>query len=175
VKGGVNVLISEPTAKGEPIIVGVRDGQVRTMTPYNDREGESGLERAARQIKAAIDKRQKVYVRDASIAAAIQPTATGGRGTVPQRQGLVSRGANLPYPFQAPDQQVGWRPPRNVLTVEKVINTQGRVLYQAEPAPFYSAVERAVNAATQVKRRTLEKDNPSCAKSPFSLSRALRC
>jgi len=59
---------------------------------------------------------------DASLSAAIEPTAQGGNGINPQRRGPVSQGANLPYASRASDQQSLWRPSRNVLTFNGVIN-----------------------------------------------------
>lgn len=156
-EGAFNLLVSERTAKGEPIVVAIRDGQGRTITPFNDSDDESGSERLARQVNGAISRGQRVYIKDASSAAAIYPTArtqegTGGYGTVPQRRGKLSRGANLPYASSTPDRQFGWRPPRNVRTFDDVINRQGRVFYQTEAAPpFYSAVARAIDAAKQDK------------------------
>jgi hypothetical protein len=52
-------------------------------------------------------------VKDASVAAAIQPAAqVGGDETLPHRRGH-------PSVLSAPDQQGDWRPPRNVLTFDQ--------------------------------------------------------
>ena len=63
-EGGQNVVLDATTAKGEPIIVGVRDGRVRTITPQNDDNALTGQERLAQKIDAAVSRGEKVYARN---------------------------------------------------------------------------------------------------------------
>lgn len=150
VEGTTNVVLNATTKKGEPLTVGIRDdGEIQTITPYNDSEERTGNDRLAAAVNGAIKRGDPVYVKDASIAAAISPAAGSRNETNPQRQGKVSRGANLPYASQAPDRQSLWRPGRNVLTFDDVVQRQGRVFYQRdEGAPS----EPRVNAEGLVLR-----------------------
>jgi hypothetical protein len=63
-EGGVNVVLDATTAKGEPIIVGVRDGRVRTITPQNDDTRATGQELLAAKIDAAVARGEKIYARN---------------------------------------------------------------------------------------------------------------
>lgn len=78
--GGLNVAIKATTEKGEPIIVGVRDGRVRTITPYNDMPHYTGEERLTRNVQAALAENGKVYVENENalneIRAALPQTRT---------------------------------------------------------------------------------------------------
>jgi hypothetical protein len=133
-KNTTNVVLNAATKKGEPLIAAVRsDGEVQTITPRHDSEDETGEQRTVGPVAAAIRRGADVYVKDrgdASLAAAIGPAAKAAEGNKTQRQGAVSRGANLPYASQAPDRQSFWRPPKNVLTFDDVIKKVGRVFYQ---------------------------------------------
>jgi hypothetical protein len=84
-----------------------------------DRDREPATHAAS--CRRAIDRGQKVYVKDASVFAAIKPTAPGGYGAISQRQGELA---------PARDRQVVWRPPLNETTYEDVTNHQGRMFYQ---------------------------------------------
>ena len=61
--GGLDVVIDATTDKGEPIIVGVRDGEVRTVTPYNDVPERTGKQRLATNIDGAVLRGEKLYAR----------------------------------------------------------------------------------------------------------------
>ncbi|MDR2209352.1 MAG: hypothetical protein LBE22_10340 [Azoarcus sp.] len=73
-EGGVNVLIDAMTQNGEPIIVGIRNGEIRTITPqHNVTDGagdvvESGWDRLKARLAALLKANTKspVYVRDRS-------------------------------------------------------------------------------------------------------------
>jgi hypothetical protein len=62
-EGAMDFLVSQRMANGDPIIVAVRDGQVRTITPNETRDGETGPQRVLRGINAALGRDQKVYVK----------------------------------------------------------------------------------------------------------------
>ncbi len=138
-ENGVRVVLNAATKKGEPILVGIRDdGEIATITPQHDTEDQTGLERIAGQVVSAAKRGESVYVKDggdASIAAAIEPASQGGNGHNRQRRGPVSRGANLPYASRSPDRQSVWRPAKNVITFDDVVQRQGRVFYQREGSP----------------------------------------
>ncbi|MBO7410480.1 MAG: hypothetical protein J6T92_01010 [Ottowia sp.] len=62
-EGSLNVVIDATTAKGEPIIVAVRDGVVRTVTPQNDDAGITGKQRLAGKVDSAVRRGEKLYAR----------------------------------------------------------------------------------------------------------------
>ena len=43
--GGINIAIEAVTAQGEPIVVGVREGRIRTITPLHHSESSQGNNR----------------------------------------------------------------------------------------------------------------------------------
>jgi hypothetical protein len=69
--GGHEVVVDIRTANAEPIIVGSRDGSIRTITPWNDAQGESGAERINRAILRAINHNDHIYSRDGSVPAEV--------------------------------------------------------------------------------------------------------
>lgn len=60
-EGGLSVVIDAKTASGEPIVVGVRDGRIRTITPLHNSESMSGSERLLAHVKVA---EGKIYARN---------------------------------------------------------------------------------------------------------------
>lgn len=69
-EGGLNIVLDATTAREEPIIVGIRDGQLRTVTPRHDRaDGQSGRERVLQDVARALDAPGKVYARNAEALA----------------------------------------------------------------------------------------------------------
>jgi len=108
--GGLNVVISERTPSGEPIVVGVREGRIRTITPIHNNEAESGAERLAAKIAADIQSGASVYRKNKA------PDLTGA--SAPQqvrnnRDGLKN-GAN-----------------NNVLSRSDLVNKYGEGFYQS--------------------------------------------
>jgi soluble lytic murein transglycosylase-like protein/GNAT superfamily N-acetyltransferase len=64
-QGGVSVVIDAISDNGSPLIVGVRDGEIRTITPSDDTSTMSGQERIyAKVAKAAATRGAKVYARN---------------------------------------------------------------------------------------------------------------
>ena len=59
--GGVRVVINAKTDKGEPIVVGIGNGRVKTVTPIHHGEGVSGTERLNNQFRSALQAGEKVY------------------------------------------------------------------------------------------------------------------
>lgn len=84
--GGVNVVVDASTERGEPIIVGVRDGRVVTITPQHDNDVLTGNGRLFRKLADAISGTGKVYVRNKNAlteiraAQAQSPNNLDGRG-----------------------------------------------------------------------------------------------
>ncbi|MFV0602025.1 MAG: hypothetical protein ACK5NE_09460 [Brachymonas sp.] len=99
--GGVTVVLSAKTEKGEPIVVGVRDGRIRTLTPSSDSEGPgSGAARVMRAFGAALARDPKVYARNNEGPSAERPSAGGAYrgnsvGQVSTRRATVITRARL--------------------------------------------------------------------------------
>jgi hypothetical protein len=160
--GGLNFVIGRTTAKGEPIIVGVRDGAIHTITPFNDTPDATGLKRLADTVLSAVDRGDRVYARTAAFMSQLETYAAGAPGTIPLRRPLVSRRANLGYASQGSDRQSGGRPGRNLITHDDVIKTQGRTLYSPRspdnPVRQYTAGQRqAIDNAFAKEPSTKEK------------------
>jgi len=62
--GGISIAIDAKTTKGEPLLVGIREGRVRTITPLHHSENISGTERLNNQFRAALHAGEKVYARN---------------------------------------------------------------------------------------------------------------
>lgn len=111
--GGLNVAIKATTEKGEPIIVGVRDGRVRTITPYNDMPNYTGEERLTRNVQAALAGNGKVYVENENALNGIR--------------------ADLPQTRTFPDGRRN-RVKASILTREDIVKQQGFLQGQARGA-----------------------------------------
>ena len=101
--GGVNVVIDAKTKDGLPIVVGIRDGEIRTITPRD------GINNA---LAAAVKRGKKIYAKNGKI-----PTE------VLQLIGIKDRGRG---PKGHP--RMGTRP--NILNRDDVIKSQGRIYFQ---------------------------------------------
>lgn len=128
--GGMNFSIEVKTRAGEPIVIGIRDGEVRTITPRNDREGATGDDTLMRAISAAMNQGGKSYVRDARRLDATKAYSARELGTNSTRQGSVSGRANPGYTSRTSDRQFVGRPRSAIVTRDDVINRQGRIFYQ---------------------------------------------
>lgn len=111
--GGLNVAIKATTEKGEPIIVGVRDGRVRTITPYNDMPHYTGEERLTRNVQAALAENGKVYVEN-------ENALNGIRAALPQTRTFPDGRRN--------------RVKASILTREDIVKQQGFLQGQARGA-----------------------------------------
>ena len=111
--GGLNVAIKATTEKGEPIIVGVRDGRVRTITPYNDMPHYTGEERLTRNVQAALAGNGKVYVEN-------ENALNGIRAALPQTRTFPDGRRN--------------RVKASILTREDIVKQQGFLQGQARGA-----------------------------------------
>lgn len=97
--GGVNVVIDTKTADGDVIVVGVRDGRIRTVTPrHGEEEIPSGMAAALNQRGAKIYARSKEALANARASSPGAAPATiamhrGSRSaaTVTTRDHIVKR------------------------------------------------------------------------------------
>lgn len=118
-RDNVNVAIDATTAKGEPIVVGIREGQVRTITPRHDRNGETGQDSIEAAIAVAVEQGGKVYTRN--------------RTALDDLLRRVSQSGRLGR--AAPNRQ---RRRRNITTRDDVIKSRGRIFYRfGDPRPGF--------------------------------------
>ena len=62
--GGIRVVINAKTDKGEPIVVGIGNGRIKTITPIHHGEDINGSERLNNQFRSALQAGEKVYARN---------------------------------------------------------------------------------------------------------------
>lgn len=94
--GGLNLVLDAQTAKGEPIIVGIREGQLRTITPKNDIEGGlTGRERMLALVANALDESGRVYAKNKE--ALTEARASGSEQGRTNRAGLKGTGAKVVF------------------------------------------------------------------------------
>ena len=62
--GGIRVVINAKTDKGEPIVVGIGNGRIKTITPIHHGEDINGTERLNNQFRSALQAGEKVYARN---------------------------------------------------------------------------------------------------------------
>ena len=130
--GGVNVVVDAKTAKGEPIIVGVCDGRIRTITPRHDLDTRPGIESLNADIAQAVERGDKIYTKNGEAL-----------------DNLLRQTGNPPHP--SPKRPSHRGPAANILSRDDIIKRQGRIFYQTAAPPFFSAVERAVEGIKQDK------------------------
>jgi hypothetical protein len=112
--GAVNVIIDATTAKGEPIIVGLRDGEIRTITPKHNMDAEAGADRVLGEVVRANEAGDRIYARDKNTLDELHSFAGNNR-----RRGAVAGGATRRG-------RTG-----KIVQREDVIKSQGRIMYAA--------------------------------------------
>jgi len=151
--GGLNVVISERTPSGEPIVVGVREGRIRTITPIHNNEAESGAERLAAKIAADIQSGASVYRKNKA------PDLTGA--SAPQqvrnnRDGLKNRAnenvlslINLVNTFgeEFSQPQMGFEPCRNLVLLMGFGCYRGCYTRPLQGSPNSAPLKSAPNSA----------------------------
>ncbi len=116
--GGVDVAIDATSSSGAPLIVGVREGRIRTVTPLDGSAGQSSVQRLeARWAAAAKTPGAKFYARNNEAPAVAGASAGGDSGTHP----LAS-----------------FSPPRtrNVFTRDGLVKRHGDSFYQDARGTF---------------------------------------
>lgn len=119
--GGVDVVVDGQTVDGEPLLVGIRDGAVRTITPQHDKDGVSGSDRLMEIIARAIERKDRVYVKDSEAAVGVlryigDNSLHPGPEGPPPSQRLLSR--------------------KNIRSRDKVVQSQGRVFFQPDASGY---------------------------------------
>lgn len=131
--GGLSVVLSARTAKGEPIVVGVRDGRIRTVTPYNDSGAETGQERLQAHWAAALQRDTKVYARNKEALANAKASsgATPEARTEPDVRVIPSQADPGLIPLHRDS-----RDRRNVITRNALVKKLGEDFYQQARGAF---------------------------------------
>jgi len=115
--GNMNVVIDAATEIGSPIVVGIRDGEIRTITPMDGNASESARERLGRVLSVALSRTGKVYAKSEAALA-----------EVPVRTGANSPGV----PSTAVKEGLSRQERKaKLLTRPDVVKAAGRIFYQS--------------------------------------------
>ena len=112
--GGWNVVVDVQTAAGEPIVVGVRDDRLRTITPLHNHETQTGQERMAEAVSRAADAGSRIYARNKEALVKTRASAAAAPATIAMHRDSISRAS--------------------VTTRQTLINRHGADFYQGEQA-----------------------------------------
>lgn len=112
--GNANVLLDARTAAGSPIVVGIRDGEVKTITPVDDWGAETSADRVARMLTNAAQHSEKIYIKDGGVLADAR-SLTGATSRADAHKGTTA-----------------FRQGRNakIITRADIVKTTGRIFYQ---------------------------------------------
>jgi hypothetical protein len=117
--GSATVIVDAVTAKGEPIVVAVRDGEITTITPQHEEGEHKGWEVLRDRMEAGLQTRpgeavKPAYARDQNPVNDEAPPRSGASATA--RFWVVSIGALF-------------RNRRNVIQRKKLVNDLGETFY----------------------------------------------
>lgn len=121
-QGGLNVVLDAQTEAGDPIVVGIRDGALRTITPRHTRGQDSGTDRMLGDVMSALERGDRVYVRDEKARDDLLRLPQERQGNASQVQ-LTKSGVG-----QLRRRGLG----RNVLNRDDIVKGQGRLFYQLD-------------------------------------------
>lgn len=143
----VNVAIDARTTRGEPIVVGIRDGAIRTITPFHNSAQRAGQDRVHDHLVGAIRAGKNVYVREAKAPTTVLQAL---REKTPARGRAKSGVGGRP--------SVGTK--GKIVTRDDVIKGQGRVFYsldrQTSGPAFFSGLIRSIEGLKQPKAPALQ-------------------
>lgn len=105
--GGVNIAVDAETTAGEPIVVGIREGRIRTITPLHHHEGTNGRTR----LNYAFNR-------------------SGGLVYVSNEKALAEAKASIPVAGWDNSNGHNVRTKRNIVTREDLVKQYGEDFYQ---------------------------------------------
>ncbi|MEW8025984.1 MAG: hypothetical protein AB2803_20020 [Candidatus Thiodiazotropha sp.] len=125
--GGINVAIDAASESGSPIVVGIRDGRVRTITPQDDMAETNGRERILKGVVGGIDRGQTVYARN-------EKALNELRALDPQAERTIPAGSNgLGRPQAGGDNYQGIAGREgNIVDLAQVVKNHGSPYYQQD-------------------------------------------
>ncbi|MDR1276511.1 MAG: hypothetical protein LBL72_09065 [Candidatus Accumulibacter sp.] len=124
--GGVNAVIDAVTEKGEPIVVGVRDGRITTVMAVNDTAGKKGIDVLRDRVEAALRTRPGEFVKN-----------TYARNLNAENDEAPPRsGASVAAPVGTDPLRMLFRNRRNVVQQRKLVNDLGENFYQSQVPVF---------------------------------------
>jgi hypothetical protein len=129
-KGGVSVVIDATTAKGEPLVVGIRDGRISTITPVNNTADASGWEILYRRTEAALRTHPGEFVKNTYARDLRAKNNEAPAQTIFQERGRAS----VPAPYGSSSLGVLFRNRRNVVQRFRLVKENGESYYQDESA-----------------------------------------
>lgn len=131
--GGVNVVIDAKSTKGSPIVVGVRDGRITTVTPMDAADGKTSQERIADAVERTYKADGKVYARNAKALAdakaSLRDTSTNPG---PKSGGSATPSWASPAPFAM---QRASRDRANTILREHLVKRLDPDFYQGNEGP----------------------------------------
>lgn len=133
--GRVSVALDATTENGDPIIVGISDEQVDTITPWQGNADETGKVRLAGELHGALDRSGKVYAKSRDdLKGVLGETSMRSRPNPAQRQ---------PRAVQAGFSRQG----RGAKVIERsdIVKSAGRIFYQDEASADELAAENVVS------------------------------
>gem|GEM_PF-4060734 len=133
--GGVDIVLDATTENGEPIVAAVRDGEIKTITPVNHTESETGQEILRRRIKAALrtkagEPQTKTYYRGDATNDEPTPNDVGSdhrEAWRPQEAASSPTSARASAPLSLGEL---FRQRRNVITRDNLVKNHGERFYQ---------------------------------------------
>lgn len=122
--GSLNVVIKATTDKREPIIVGVREGEVRTVTPQNNEPGRTGWQRLAGKVDSAVRRGEKLYAYSKPLLEKLRALAPRNNeaSVKTEASATVAYRTNPVGPFS--DRRA------MVVTRQTLVNKHGKIFYK---------------------------------------------
>jgi hypothetical protein len=154
--GGIRVVINAKTDKGEPIVVGIGNGRIKTITPIHHGEDINGTERLNNQFRSALQAGEKVYARNENAlteakAFDLAPVGHNYQGRYNKSKKRITTNDDLvkKYGDSFYQQQYGsFHPPTNTIAIFKQGNLS-TVLHELGHFFFENDIALAAELATK--------------------------
>lgn len=131
-EGGIDVVIDAVSESGAPLVVGVRDGRVRTVTPIDPEDGRSSADRITARWNHALKKPgAKLYARNKE---ALTDARASMRGVTEADRADVRRDPLRAAPGLIPLHRDSHNT-ANVVTRTQLVKKRGAEFYQKSTAP----------------------------------------
>lgn len=133
-EGGASVVLDARSTSGAPLVAGVRDGRVRTITPMDGDAGQTGDERVAGLVNNALGRRgNRVYARNNEALAGVR--ASGERSEwLPAQPGGHQDSSRAAAPGLIPMHR-GSIPAASIFTKAALVRKLGEDFYQDANLP----------------------------------------
>ncbi|MEW8189952.1 MAG: hypothetical protein AB2766_11665 [Candidatus Thiodiazotropha endolucinida] len=125
--GVINFAIDAVSESGSPIVVGIKDGRIRTITPQDDMAEITGRERILKGVVGGLNRGQTVYVRN-------EKALNELRALDPQAGRTIPAGSNgLGYPQAGGNNRQGAAGYKgNIVDLAQAVKEYGSPYYQQD-------------------------------------------